>query len=127
VSEKFHFKHIKIEQPEECGGKIKGNYSIISLNRPNKLNAITVQSLEEIVTALYSMELNPFKPGIKPNIPIHMTYAMHLFHKQFNLMEQFPKPLAAACSIDVFQKDSFFRMNHSAIKLTGIFFNPNYS
>jgi len=122
--EKHQFQHIKVELPEISGGNIPRNYAIISLNRPDKLNAITVQTLEEIVVALYSMELDseincvmlrgtkhftkkpsfstgadlssPFKPGIKPNIPIHMTYAMYLFHKSFNIIEQFPKPLIAA-------------------------------
>jgi enoyl-CoA hydratase/carnithine racemase len=122
--EKYEFQHINIELPESKGGTIHGDYAIISLNRPDKLNAITVQTLEEIVIALNSMELDskincvmlrgtknftkkpsfstgadlssPFKPGIKPNIPIHMTYAMYLFHKSFNIIEQFPKPLIAA-------------------------------
>ncbi len=122
--EKIQFQHIKIEFPESSGGNIPGNYAIISLNRPDKLNAITVQTLEEIVVALNSMELkseikcvmlrgtkdftkkpsfstgadltSPFKPGIKPNIPIHMTYAMYLFHNRFNMIEQFPKPLIGA-------------------------------
>jgi hypothetical protein len=113
--EKYEFQHINIELPESKGGTIHGDYAIISLNRPDKLNAITVQTLEEIVIALNSMELDskincvmlrgtknftkkpsfstgadlssPFKPGIKPNIPIHMTYAMYLFHKSFNISE----------------------------------------
>ncbi|TXT67263.1 MAG: 3-hydroxypropionyl-coenzyme A dehydratase [Promethearchaeota archaeon] len=117
-------EHIKVEIPTTCGGTLGGEYAIISLHRPDKLNAITIQTLEEIVFALNSMELDerikcvmirgtknytkkpsfstgadlssPFSPEIKPNIPIHMSHAMYLFHKRFNIIEQFPKPLIAA-------------------------------
>jgi len=124
MNEKNKYEHIKVDLPKNCGGAIDANYAVISLNRPEKLNAITVKTLREIVNALESMELNPdircvvlrgtkeytkkpafstgadlsnpFEPGIKPNIPIHMTYAITLLHNCFDRIESFPKPLIAA-------------------------------
>ncbi|TFF93964.1 MAG: enoyl-CoA hydratase/isomerase family protein, partial [Promethearchaeota archaeon] len=125
---KQEYSHIKVEFPKSEGGNIEGNYAVISLNRPDKLNAITLKTLREIVNALESMELNsnircvvlrgtknytkkpsfstgadlsnPFEPGIKPNIPIHMSYAITLLHNCFDQMEKFPKPLI--CAVDGF-------------------------
>ncbi|MFO7794878.1 MAG: enoyl-CoA hydratase/isomerase family protein [Promethearchaeati archaeon] len=124
----YEYSHIKVEFPKSEGGNIEENYAVISLNRPDKLNAITLITLREIVNALESMELNsnircvvlrgtknytkkpsfstgadlsnPFEPGIKPNIPIHMTYAITLLHTCFDLIEKFPKPLI--CAVDGF-------------------------
>jgi len=124
----YEYSHIKVESPKSEGGNVEGNYAVISLNRPDKLNAITLKTLREIVNALESMELNsnircvvlrgtknytkkpsfstgadlsnPFEPGIKPNIPIHMTYAITLLHTCFDLIEKFPKPLI--CAVDGF-------------------------
>jgi len=124
----YEYSHIKVKVPKSEGGNIEGNYAVISLNRPDKLNAITLKTLREIVNALESMELNsnircvvlrgtknytkkpsfstgadlsnPFEPGIKPNIPIHMTYAITLLHTCFDLIEKFPKPLI--CAVDGF-------------------------
>ncbi|TXT64459.1 MAG: 3-hydroxypropionyl-coenzyme A dehydratase [Promethearchaeota archaeon] len=118
------YEHVKLDLPQSSGGSIDANYAVISLNRPEKLNAITLKTLREIVDALESMELdsnigcvvlrgtkdytkkpafstgadlsNPFEPGIKPSIPIHMTYAITLFHNCFDRIESFAKPLIAA-------------------------------
>ena len=125
------YKHIKVELPKKIdkeGNMIKdgidGNYAVISINRPNKLNAITVQTVKEIAEALETMELdpdvrcvvlrgtkhftkkpafsagadlsNPLDPKIKPNIPMHMSHAMYMFHKYFDLIDEFNKPLIAA-------------------------------
>ncbi|TFF63708.1 MAG: enoyl-CoA hydratase/isomerase family protein [Promethearchaeota archaeon] len=125
------FNHIKIEfVPKEKDDHIefdditnKDNIGIISINRPNKLNAINLQTMREIYSALTLFELSktkcviirgtkdytkkpsfstgadlssPFEKGIKPNIPYHMTYSIKELHKFFDLIEAFPKPLIAA-------------------------------
>ncbi|MBD3194249.1 MAG: hypothetical protein GF317_04285 [Candidatus Lokiarchaeota archaeon] len=124
------FEHIKVDylkkeaKSDTFSEDIKGQYAIISLNRPEKLNAITLQTIREITLALDQMELdenircvilrgtkhftkkpsfstgadlsNPLDPSLKMNIPIHMTLAIHQLHKYFNLIEAFPKPLIAA-------------------------------
>jgi len=117
MSEK-KYEHIIVEKNEE------GNYAIISLNRPDKLNALHNPLLKEIVDALESMEIDSsircvvlrgtkdftkkpafssgadlsagFGPGLKPNIPVHMAHAMYTKHKYYDLIEEFPKPLIAA-------------------------------
>jgi enoyl-CoA hydratase len=131
MSEK-EFEHIKIEWPtrvDEQGnvvreGTIDGNYAVISLNRPDRLNALTNQTLSDLVQALRLMETDPSvravvlrgtknitkKPsfsvgadlgavlgkGLKPNIPWHMALAMRLKHRDYDEFEQFNKPLIAA-------------------------------
>ena len=125
------FEHIKVELPKKIDKNgdiiregIDGNYAVISINRPNKLNAITVQTVKEIAEALEQFELDqdvrcvvlrgikeytkkpsfstgadlssPLHPKIKPNIPVHMAHAMHLFHKYFDLIDEFNKPLIGA-------------------------------
>ncbi|MBY9006790.1 MAG: enoyl-CoA hydratase/isomerase family protein [Candidatus Lokiarchaeota archaeon] len=112
------YQHIKVELNEE------GNYAIISINRPEKLNALQILTLKEITEALESFELNnavrcvvlrgtkdytkkpafsagadlssSFGPGVKPNIPFHMAHAMYLRHKYYDMIEDFNKPLIAA-------------------------------
>jgi enoyl-CoA hydratase/carnithine racemase len=112
------FKHILVEKNEE------GNYAVISLNRPDKLNALHNDLLKELVDALESMELDPKarcivlrgtkdftkKPafsagadlsapmgtGIKPNIPAHMSYAMDVKHRMYDWIERYSKPIIAA-------------------------------
>jgi enoyl-CoA hydratase/carnithine racemase len=139
------YEHIKVEVNEE------GNYAVISLNRPDKLNALQVQTVKEVSDAMYSFELDPkvrcivlrgtkdytkkpafsagadlsasFGPGVKPNIPMHMSIAMDMRHRYYDLIEAFPKPVIAAvdgyalgggceltlvCDIVIATKRSFF-------------------
>ena len=117
MSEK-KFEHVEVEKNEE------GNYAVISINRPNKLNALTTQTLREIYEAMEQFELEPtvrcivlrgtknvtkkpaFSAGadlsspmgknLKPNIPVHWTISMQQKHKYYSLIEQFPKPVIGA-------------------------------
>lgn len=112
------YQHIKVEKVEE------GNYAVIIMNRPDKLNALQTLTLKEIHEALESMEMDssircvvlrgtkdftkkpafssgadlaaPMGTGIKMNIPAHMQHAMYTKHKYYDLIEEFPKPLIAA-------------------------------
>jgi enoyl-CoA hydratase/carnithine racemase len=112
------YKYILVERNEE------GNYAVISLNRPDKLNALHNDILKEVVDALESMELDPKvrcvvlrgtknitkKPafsagadlsapmgtGVKPNIPAHMSYAMDVKHRMYDWIERYSKPIIAA-------------------------------
>ncbi len=145
MSEEKKFEHIIVEKVEE------GNYVVISLNRPDKLNALHNPLLKEVVDVLESMELNSSircvvlrgtkditkKPafsagadlsagmggGIKPNIAVHMSHAMTIKHRYYDLIEDFSKPLIAAvdgyalgggcelalvCDIVIATKRSFF-------------------
>ena len=52
MSNENKFEHIKIEKKEE------GNYAVISINRPEKLNALQIQTLKEITEALESVEVD---------------------------------------------------------------------
>jgi enoyl-CoA hydratase/carnithine racemase len=119
-----NFEHIKIEYPKTMeGGTVDGNYAIISMNRPDKLNALQVQTLKEIATALDTMDLDPnircvllrgtkdftkkpaFSAGadlsatmgknVKPNVPIHMMQSQEYRHKYYDQIERFLKPLIA--------------------------------
>ena len=131
MAEKMKFEHIVVETPikkDKTGnvvsGTIDANYAVITINRPDKLNALTVQTTEEIATALKSMEIDPDircvvlrgskevtkKPafsagadlsssmgtGVKPNIPMHMSIAMRMRMRNYDEIEQFTKPLIAA-------------------------------
>ena len=117
MSEK-KYEHIIVEKNEE------GNYAVISLNRPDKLNALHNPLLKELVEALEPMELDSSircvvlrgtkdftkKPafssgadlaagmggGAKMNIPAHMAHAMHVKHRYYDWIEGFAKPLIAA-------------------------------
>ncbi len=101
-----------------------GNYAVISINRPDKLNALTAQTTIDIADALESMEMDPevrcvvlrgtknftkkpaFSAGadlslmppafIKPNVPMHMDWMMYDRQKYVDRIEAFPKPLIAA-------------------------------
>jgi len=131
MSEK-EFEHLKIEWPTKLNdkgevireGTIDGNYAVISMNRPDRLNALTNQVLSEITRALRLMELDgsvravvlrgtkdftkkpafsagadlasAFNPNLKPNIAWHMALAMRVKHREYDEMEQFSKPLIAA-------------------------------
>ncbi len=119
MSDLNNLKHIIIDYSNELD-----NYAVISINRPRVLNAITVQTLKEISTVLEDLELNskircvvlrggtegikkpafsvgadlssPLDPRFKMNVPVHMMQAMDQFHKYFDLIEEFSKPLIAA-------------------------------
>ena len=126
------FEHLKIEWPTKVNdqgevvreGTIDGNYAVISINRPDRLNALTDQVLAEITKALRLMEVDgsvravvlrgtkdftkkpafsagadlasAFNSELKPNITWHMALAMRVKHREYDEMEQFSKPLIAA-------------------------------
>jgi enoyl-CoA hydratase/3-hydroxyacyl-CoA dehydrogenase len=97
---------------------------VISINRPDKLNALTTDTLREIYEAMEQFEVDSnvrcivlrgtknitkkaafsagadlaagMGKGLKPNIPSHMALAMQQKHKYYDLIEQFPKPVIAA-------------------------------
>ncbi len=117
MSEK-EFKDVVVEKNEE------GNYAVISINRPDKLNALTTDTLREIYEAMEQFEIDSSvrcivlrgtknitkKPafsagadlsagmgkGLKPNIPAHMVLSMQQKHRYYTLIEQHPKPVIAA-------------------------------
>ena len=117
MSEK-EFKDVVVEKNEE------GNYVVISINRPDKLNALTTDTLREIYEAMEQFEIDSSvrcivlrgtknitkKPafsagadlsagmgkGLKPNIPAHMVLSMQQKHRYYTLIEQHPKPVIAA-------------------------------
>ncbi len=125
------FKHLIIELPRKLDERgnvmregIDGNYAIISINRPDRLNAMTFQTMSEIAEALIELELNPdvrcvvlrgvkkftkkpsFSTGqdlnsflpykLNLNNPMDMIKYVNMVHRNFNLIEQFSKPLIAA-------------------------------
>ncbi len=127
-----NFEHIKIDWPtakDEQGkvireGTVDGNYAVISINRPDRLNALTEQTTGEIAKALRILELDgsvravvirgtkeitkkpafsagadlaaAFSKGLNPGIPMHMAQAMRIRHRDYDEFEQFSKPLIAA-------------------------------
>jgi len=118
MSEEKKFEHVKIEKVDD------GNYAVVSINRPDKLNALQNQTLREIAEALETVEIDENircvvlrgvkeytkKPafsagadlsargGAKLNMENirHRSHAMYLRHKYYDLIEEFPKPLIAA-------------------------------
>jgi len=132
MAETTKFENLKIEWPTKVDdkgevirqGTIDGNYAIISINRPDRLNALTDQVLSEISQALRIMELDgsvravvlrgtkdftkkpafsagadlasAFHKELRPNIPMHMSIAMRVKHREYDEFEQFSKPLIAA-------------------------------
>jgi len=132
MTEEAKFEHIKIDWPplkDEEGnmireGTIDGNYAVISINRPDRLNALTEQTVIEISRALRIMEMDGsiravvlrgtkdftkkpafsagadlaamVDPRLKMNVPMHMSMAMRIRHRDYDEMEQFSKPLIAA-------------------------------
>ena len=132
MTEEAKFEHIKIDWPplkDEEGnvireGTIDGNYAVISINRPDRLNALTEQTVAEISRALRIMEMDGsiravvlrgtkdftkkpafsagadlaamVDPRLKMNVPMHMSMAMRIRHREYDEMEQFSKPLIAA-------------------------------
>ena len=117
MSEK-KFEHVKIEKVEE------GNYAVLSIIRPDKLNALQNQTLKEIAEALETVEIDQsvrcvvlrgvkeytkkpaFSAGadlsargdskLDPQNIRHRSHAMYLRHKYYDSIEEFPKPLIAA-------------------------------
>jgi enoyl-CoA hydratase/carnithine racemase len=118
VIEENKYEHIVIEKNKE------NNYAIISISRPEKLNALQNQTLKEIALALESMETDQevrcvvlrgtkefikkpaFSAGadlaargnsnLDPNNLRHQSHAMYIRQKYYDLIEEFPKPLIAA-------------------------------
>jgi enoyl-CoA hydratase/3-hydroxyacyl-CoA dehydrogenase len=112
------FNHIKVEKNEE------NNYIVISINRPDKLNALATETLQEIADALEAMVLQKdircvvlrgtkdftkkpaFSAGadlssrgyqdLDPKNLMDQSHAMYLRHKFYDIIERFPKPLIAA-------------------------------
>lgn len=132
MAEETKFEHVKIEWPtlkDDDGnvireGTIDGNYGVISINRPDRLNALTEQTVAEISKALRIMEFDHsiravvlrgtkdytkkpafsagadlaamVDPRLKMNVPMHMSMAMRIRHREYDELEQFSKPLIAA-------------------------------
>jgi len=128
----MEYEHIKVELPTEYDkdgnvvrqGTVDGNYAIIILNRPDRLNALTEQTVSEITHALRGFEIDSsvravvirgtkdftkkpafsagadlaaaFSKGLNPGIPMHMSQAMRNRHRDYDEIEQFSKPLLAA-------------------------------
>lgn len=112
------FEHVIIEKVE------KENYAVISINRPEKLNALQNQTLKEIADALETMELDGSircvvlrgtkevvkkpafsagadlsdrrRPQIDPKNLMDQSHMMYISHKYYDLIEKFPKPIIAA-------------------------------
>lgn len=112
------YEHIIVEVNEE------NNYAVISINRPEKLNALHNITLKEIAEALEKMALNKsvrcvvlrgtkeytkkpaFSAGADLSARGHpdmdyknlmdQSYGMHLRHKFYDNIEAFPKTLIAA-------------------------------
>lgn len=117
MSEK-EFKDVLVEKNEE------GNYVVVSINRPDKLNALTTDTLRDIYEAMEQFETDSnvrcivlrgtknvtkkaafssgadlaagMGKGLKMNIPAHMVLAMQQKHRFYTLIEEFPKPVIAA-------------------------------
>ncbi len=118
ISEVKKFEHIKIDWVEE------GNYAVISINRPDKLNALQNMTLREIAEALETLVVDPKarcvvlrgtkdftkRPAFSAGADLssrsgsdldqrnlrHQSHAMYRRHKYYDLIEEFPKPLIAA-------------------------------
>lgn len=111
-------EHVTIERNE------KGHYAVISINRPETLNALQIKTLKEITDALESVEVDPgircvvlrgikeylkkpaFSAGadlsdrgsvdLDPNNLRHQSHSMYRRHQYYDLIEEFPKPIIAA-------------------------------
>lgn len=127
-----NYQHILLELPtvkDDQGnvvreGTIDGNYAVISINRPDRLNALTELTVSEISSALRKLETDQsvravvlrgtktitkkpafsagadlgaaFNKELNPSITWHMALAMRIRHREYDEMEQFSKPLIAA-------------------------------
>ncbi len=127
----MEYGHIRVDYPiikDDEGniteGVIDGNYAVIVLNRPDRLNALTEQTVSEVTHALRGFEVDSnvravvirgtkdftkkpafsagadlgaaFSKGLNPGIPMHMSQAMRNRHREYDEIEQFSKPLVAA-------------------------------
>ncbi len=118
MSNEKKFEHVTIERNE------KGQYAVISINRPDKLNALQIKTLKEITEALESVEVDPNircvvlrgikdyskKPAFSAGADLsdrgsadldsenlrHQSHAMYRRHKYYDLIEEFHKPIIAA-------------------------------
>ena len=125
------YEHIVLELPkkvDEEGNVIRegidGNYAVISLNRPDALNALQTKTVKEVYLALESVEADKdvryvvlrgtknitkkpafsagadlsagFGEGLSPTVAGDMMLAMQQKIRYYNLIEAFPKPLIAA-------------------------------
>jgi len=118
MSNEKEFEHVTIERNE------KGRYAVISINRPEKLNALQIKTVKEITEALESIEVDRSvrcvvlrgtkeylkKPAFSAGADLsdrgsadldpvnlrHQSHAMYRRHKYYNLIEEFPKPIIAA-------------------------------
>ena len=112
------FEHIKIDEVEV------EHYAVISISRPERLNALQTKTLKEIADAFESMELDKSvrcvvlrgtkdfvkkpafsagahlssrsNPDFDTKILMDMSQAMHSRHKYYDSIEKFPKPIIAA-------------------------------
>ncbi len=125
------YPDLKIETPirkdkegKVLSGTIDGNYAVVSINRPDKLNALTSDTCRQIAFAIEEFDhtadvrcvvlrgtkeitkkpsfsagadlSSPMGKDVKPNYTWHMSNAMHSRLKVYNWIETFPKPLIAA-------------------------------
>ncbi|MHA2269101.1 MAG: enoyl-CoA hydratase/isomerase family protein [Promethearchaeota archaeon] len=120
MSQEYKFEHIEIEKVEE------GHYVVISIIRPDKLNALQNRTLYEIAKALETVEVDQSvrcvvirgtkdytkKPSFSAGADLssrgdqgpaldytnirHRGQAQHYRHKYYNMIEEFPKPIIAA-------------------------------
>jgi enoyl-CoA hydratase/carnithine racemase len=115
MSEKY--EHIKIEKNQE------NNYAVISINRPDKLNALHNITLREIADAVEEMafdksvrcvvlrgtkeftkkpafsagaDLSTRQQDLDPKNLMDQSHAMYERQKYYDIIEKFPKPLIAA-------------------------------
>ncbi len=114
----YNLDNVSVQIVEE------GNYATVSINRPDKLNALDNHTLRDIATALEAFEVNPKvrcvvlrgtkeftkKPAFSAGADLssrgfedldaknlrHQYQAMYRRHKYYDLIEEFPKPLIAA-------------------------------
>ncbi len=112
------FDQLKIEHVAE------GNYTVISINRPDRLNALQTETLRQISEALQPLivdektrcvvlrgtkdftkkpafsagaDLSAFgNEDLDPNLIRHHDEAMNRRHIYYDLIDRFPKPLIAA-------------------------------
>ncbi|MFW9987331.1 MAG: enoyl-CoA hydratase/isomerase family protein [Candidatus Odinarchaeota archaeon] len=112
------FEHVKLEKVKE------GNYAVISITRPERLNALQTKTLREISEALEMVEVDrevrcvvlrgtkeftkkpAFSAGadlsdrsssdLDPENLRHQSQAMYRRHKYYDLIEEFHKPIIAA-------------------------------
>lgn len=118
MAEEKKFNDIVIEKVAD------GNYAVVSINRPDKLNSLSTDTLREISEALDMLAVDstarcvvlrgtknftkkpafsagadlaaPMPGGLNYTIPVHNDLFMQIKHKYYDLIEAFPKPLIAA-------------------------------